>query len=109
MDYSNNAFFRDDDPDKNMYLIQQAWVSFDYPQTLGVKLASGRFFSRDYGTDSTAVLINEAAGLLRFKVLDGKFCRQGIHQSACLFPCNGIGPDYRVRGSELPDNKGDRL
>ncbi len=61
MDYSNNAFFRDDDPDKNMYLIQQAWVSFDYTQTLGVKLASGRFFSRDYGTDSTAVLINEAA------------------------------------------------
>jgi putative ABC transport system permease protein len=61
MDYSYNAFFRDDDPDKNMYLLQQAWVSFDYPQTLGVKLASGRFFSRDYGTDSTAVLINEAA------------------------------------------------
>ncbi len=60
-DYSNNAFFRDDDPDKNMYLLQQTWVSFDYPQTLGVELASGRFFSRDYGTDSTAVLINEAA------------------------------------------------
>jgi putative ABC transport system permease protein len=61
MDFSNNAFFRDDDPDKNTYLLQQAWVSFDFPQTLGVKLASGRFFSRDYGTDSTSVLINEAA------------------------------------------------
>ena len=60
MDFSNNAFFRDDDPDKNTYLIQQAWVSFDFPQTLGVKLASGRFFSKEYGTDSTAVLINEA-------------------------------------------------
>ena len=61
MDFSNNAFFRDDDPDKNTYLIQQAWVSFDFPQTLGVKLASGRFFSKDFGTDSAAVLINEAA------------------------------------------------
>lgn len=61
MDFSNNAFFRDDDPDKNTYLLQQAWVSFDFPRTLGVELASGRFFSRDYGTDSTAVLINEAA------------------------------------------------
>jgi len=60
-DYSNNAFFRDDDADKNMYLIQQAWVSYDYPQTLGVRLASGRFFSRDYGTDSTSIMINEAA------------------------------------------------
>jgi putative ABC transport system permease protein len=61
MNYSNNAFFRDDDPEKNTYLLQQAWVSFDYPQTLGVKLAGGRFFSRDYGTDSASVLINEAA------------------------------------------------
>jgi len=61
MDFSNNAFFRDDDPEKNTYLLQQAWVSFDFPQTLGVELSSGRFFSREYGTDSTAVLINEAA------------------------------------------------
>jgi putative ABC transport system permease protein len=61
MNFSNNAFLRDDDPERNTYLLQQAWVSFDYPQTLGVKLASGRFFSRDYGTDSTSVLINEAA------------------------------------------------
>ena len=59
--FSNNAFFRDDDPDRNTYLLQQAQVSFDYPQALGVKLASGRFFSRDYGTDSTSAMINEAA------------------------------------------------
>jgi putative ABC transport system permease protein len=61
MEFSNNAFFNDNDPEKNTYLLQQAWVSFDYPQTLGVHLVEGRFFSRDYGTDSTAVLINEAA------------------------------------------------
>lgn len=61
MDYSYNGFLRDDDPLKNTYLLQQAWVSFDYPQTLGVRLASGRFFSREFGTDSTSVMINEAA------------------------------------------------
>jgi len=61
MNYSNNAFFRDDDPENNTYLLQQSWVSFDFPQTLGVRLVDGRFFSREYGTDSTAVLLNEAA------------------------------------------------
>ncbi len=61
MDYSNNAFFRDDDPEKNTYLLQQSQVSFDFPQTLGVRLVDGRFFSREYGTDSTSILINEAA------------------------------------------------
>lgn len=59
--FSNNAFFRDDDPDKNTYLINQTSVSFDFPQTLGVSLVAGRFFSTEFGTDSSAVLINEAA------------------------------------------------
>jgi putative ABC transport system permease protein len=61
MDYSNNAFFKDNDPEKNTYLLQQAFVSLDYPQALGIQLVDGRFFSREYGTDSTAILINEAA------------------------------------------------
>ncbi|OFY61328.1 MAG: hypothetical protein A2Y71_12455, partial [Bacteroidetes bacterium RBG_13_42_15] len=60
-DFNNNAFFKDDDPEKNTYLINQAVVSFDFPEALGVQLTDGRFFSREYGTDSTAVLINEAA------------------------------------------------
>ena len=59
--YNNNGFFKDDDPEKNTYLLNQTQVSFDFPQALGVQLVDGRFFSTDYGTDSTAVLINEAA------------------------------------------------
>lgn len=61
VDFNNNAFFNDNDPEKQTYLINQAVVSFDFPEALGVKLADGRFFSREYGTDSTAVLINETA------------------------------------------------
>ena len=59
--YNNNAFFNDEDPEKGTYLLNQTQVSFDFPQALGVQLVEGRFFSREYGTDSTAVLINEAA------------------------------------------------
>lgn len=59
--FYNNAFFNDDDPEKKTYLINQGNVSLDFPEVLGVQLADGRFFSREYGTDSTAVMINEAA------------------------------------------------
>lgn len=59
--FNNNAFLNDEDPEKKTYLLQQAQVSLDFPQALGVQLLEGRFFSREYGTDSTAVLINEAA------------------------------------------------
>ncbi|MGB8358032.1 MAG: ABC transporter permease [Bacteroidales bacterium] len=59
--FNNNAFLLDDDPEKKTYLINQTQVSFDFAQALGVELAAGRFFSREYGEDSTAILINEAA------------------------------------------------
>jgi putative ABC transport system permease protein len=59
--FSNNAFFNDEDPEKKTYLLQQAQVSFDFPEALGVHLVDGRFFSREFSTDSLAVLINEAA------------------------------------------------
>ena len=59
--FNNNGFLKENDPVKNTYLINQTQVSFDFPQTLGVKLVEGRFFSKDFGTDSAAILINEAA------------------------------------------------
>jgi putative ABC transport system permease protein len=75
--FNNNAFFNDNDPEKKTYLINQGSVSFDFPEVLGVRLAEGRFFSREYGTDSTAILINEAAvRSLGLKDPVGKFILQ---------------------------------
>ena len=59
--FNNNGFLKEDDPEKNTYLLNQTQVSFDFPEALGVELVQGRFFSREYGTDSTAILINQAA------------------------------------------------
>ena len=36
-------------------------VDYDYLSTLGMKMATGRYFSKEFGSDSTAVVINEAA------------------------------------------------
>jgi putative ABC transport system permease protein len=59
--FNNNAFFKDDDPEKNTYLLNQTAVSFDFPEALGVQIIKGRFFSHEFGNDTAAVLINEAA------------------------------------------------
>jgi putative ABC transport system permease protein len=59
--FNNNGFLKDEDPEKNTYLLNQTQVSYDFPQALGVQLVEGRFFSKEFGTDSTAILINEAA------------------------------------------------
>lgn len=36
-------------------------VDYDYVKTLGIQLKRGRYFSPDFGSDSAAVVINEAA------------------------------------------------
>ena len=75
--FNNNAFFNDEDPEKKTYLLEQAQVSFDYPEALGVQLIDGRFFSREYSTDSTAILLNETAvKSLGLKDPVGKFVLQ---------------------------------
>jgi putative ABC transport system permease protein len=43
-------------------LIGQNWVDHDFLKTLNLEMAEGRFFSRDFSSDSTdAVILNETA------------------------------------------------
>jgi putative ABC transport system permease protein len=60
-EYNNNAFFLDNDPTKATYLINQCNVSFGFTEVMGIKLTGGRYFSKEYGTDTLAVMINETA------------------------------------------------
>ncbi len=59
---SDNTFFPEGQPDMKKGVNMQQWgVDYDYLKTLGITLLQGRNFSRTYGTDSSAILINEAA------------------------------------------------
>lgn len=42
-------------------MIDQFAVNFDFLETFGIKLSSGRSFSRDFGAEETKVILNEAA------------------------------------------------
>lgn len=43
------------------YLLQTAWVDYDYLETYGMKLTSGRNFDETHATDKDACLVNEQA------------------------------------------------
>ncbi|HMI59884.1 MAG TPA: FtsX-like permease family protein, partial [Puia sp.] len=48
--------------EKNMKIkIGTYPVNYDLIETLGIKMAAGRTFSRDFATDSSAIVVNEAA------------------------------------------------
>jgi len=58
----NNAFFTSPVLDPGTGMSMQAWVvDENYVPTLGIKILQGRNFSRQFLTDSTAIVINEAA------------------------------------------------
>ncbi len=48
------------DGDKNTELVTVS-ADYDYMKTFGIQLKAGRGFSRDFATDSAAVLLNESA------------------------------------------------
>lgn len=59
---STAIFFKDASFDQKKALFPQTWeVDEDYINTLDMKMAAGRSFSSQMGTDSTGIIINEAA------------------------------------------------
>ncbi|HRH48001.1 MAG TPA: ABC transporter permease [Panacibacter sp.] len=53
---------------QNGFNMQNWRIDYDYIKTLGMEIIKGRNFSKEYGADSTAIIINEtAASLLGFK------------------------------------------
>jgi putative ABC transport system permease protein len=58
------------------YPMSVVTVDHDHLETLGLTMVKGRFFSRDFLSDSSAVVINEtAARMLGIDEADGKYIR----------------------------------
>ncbi len=56
-----NAYKPEGTSESEGYLVMAFTVGHDFVETLGIELAAGRSFSRDFSTDSSALIINEAA------------------------------------------------
>ena len=59
---NDNTYSREAVMDIKNSLSAQNWViDYDYIKTLGMEMVSGRSFSKEYGSDSNAIIINETA------------------------------------------------
>jgi len=57
---NNVTVFKRSDRD-NDYIMAMYYADYEHREALGFEMAEGRFFSRDFPTDSSAIVINEAA------------------------------------------------
>ena len=59
---NNNLWFPGANPTKDeSYVFSEFRVDHDYLTTLDIEIKEGRDFSRDFPSDSSAILLNEAA------------------------------------------------
>jgi putative ABC transport system permease protein len=58
---NSNSYMIEGQPFENSYILWTVWVDFYYAKTYELELVQGRFLSADYATDSTNVVVNEAA------------------------------------------------
>lgn len=74
----NDAFFTSPTLDQSSAISLQTWgVDEHYISTLDIKLLEGRNFSKDFLTDSTAIIVNEAAA--RF-MQDGELLNKKLYR-----------------------------
>jgi len=99
-DYSNNGFWKENDPQKNTYLLNQNWVSFEFPEVMKYELVEGRFFNKEFGTDSNAVIINESAvKALGIENPIGKNLLRPANREGGMYklPIIGVLKDYHIQ------------
>jgi len=70
------------------------WVTHEYGKTIGWQLTQGRDFSRDMGTDSSAVILNETAvKFMNIKDPVGKILKDGDGEHAKNYKIIGVVKD----------------
>lgn len=57
---SNNSVFRVDGTEQDR-LLGNYWADHDHQKVMRFEMAAGRYYSKEYATDSSACIINEAA------------------------------------------------
>jgi putative ABC transport system permease protein len=105
--FDQNGWFRDAtfDPAKAV-IMTNLYLDENYIPTLGMELAQGRNFSKDFPTDSAAVILNETAvKLLGFKEpLKEVLYRPGNDDKPQAFHIVGVVKDFNF--SSLHDKVG---
>ncbi len=106
MIFSNNAHFLEGKTFNDIYLLMQASVGYEFIDVLNMEMADGRFFSRDYPTDSAGVVLNEAAvkSLELENPLETRFMTPGADGNVNYKPVIGIIKDFHFESMNIKIN-----
>ena len=90
-------------PDETL-LLETNWVDYDFLETLGMKMALGRFFDREHPTDVDACIINETA-VKHYNFdspLETRFLGNNDMEEIQYVPVIGVVKDFHFRSLQTP-------
>lgn len=99
---NNNGYTMEGRKDES-FLMQTNWVDYDYFETYGLTLKSGRFFDQSFTTDQEACLLNESA-VKNFSITDlekTRFSRPGSSEPVYM-PILGVVKDFNFESLRNP-------
>ncbi|WP_209401827.1 ABC transporter permease [Pseudozobellia sp. WGM2] len=96
---SDNSYFEEGITDQEYAVQMQRWfVDHDYASTLDLEVVVGRDFSRDFPTDSLAMIINESAlakmGKTADEVLGKRFSSDLGNEDASFYTVVGVVKNF---------------
>ncbi len=100
--FNDTPFVREDATTSDEAVSIQYWnVDYDYAKTLGLQITEGRFFDREFPTDSMGVVVNETAAR-RFGYDDpiGKKIKPmalNAQQAVSVFTIIGVMKDFHYQ------------
>jgi putative ABC transport system permease protein len=102
--WSNNGGFNWEGKDPSLDGdFATIWVTHDFGKTIGWKLQQGRDYSREFGTDSSAVIVNETAvKFMNMKEPLGKMLRMGDGPRAKSYKIIGVVKDMVMQSPYEP-------
>lgn len=103
---NHNGYLPEDTKTNEPLLFAVYAVDPDYAKTMGIQLKEGRFFSRDYPSDTSAIVVNEAA--VRYLGYDNpigkRLINPGQESDRRTFTIIGVIEDFHFESLHKPIN-----
>ncbi len=95
----DDAFTVEGGSQSETYVLQTAWVDFSFIRTFKMTIVDGRDFTQDFGSDSSVVIINEAAAkkLELNNPIGTRLMRPDEKGNYTYFPVIGVVKDFHFR------------
>ncbi len=100
---NNNGYGLEGRKDESFLMITN-WVDYDYLDTYGMKLASGRSFNESFATDKDACLVNESV-IKNFGIpnpVKARFVEPGEARSRKYIPVIGVVKNFNFESLRNP-------